>query len=827
MSTITRIHTQLMKNGLIIAFFLVTSALSLHARPNLGTISGSAQDDKGDPVVFGTVLLKSVTDSSLVKAAYTEDDGTFLLAGVPEGAYFIELSYVGYSTYYSDKIDLKASEELKLEPITMATAAVDVEGVKVVAKKPVLTVLPDKTVFNVSGSINAVGNNALELLKKSPGVVVDNDNNIMLMGKAGVQVYVDGKPSPLSTEDLAAMLENMQSDQIENIEIITNPSSKYDAEGNAGIINIVMKRDKRFGTNGSVNLGYRVGIYSKYNGSVSLNHRTSKMNIFGTYGYNTGIRRNWMDIYRIQSETIFDKVTAMTHEFNSHTFRGGMDYFLGKKSTVGFMVNGYVNNTDGFSDTRTAIIPVSTWETDSYLIATNTSRQERMNVNGNLNYRYDDGEGSTWNVDADYGRFENQNDAYQPNTFLDSTGLNQLYENIYTSYAPTNIDIYSFKIDHERPFWGGKLGVGAKTSYVMTDNIFDFYDVLSGVEVLDVERSNQFVYTENVNAGYVNFQKQVKKFGIQAGLRVEHTNSLGELTAATSSPEDSVRRNYVSLFPSAGVTYNHNQFNSFRVMYSRRINRPSYQDLNPFEYKLDEQSYRKGNAFLQPMFTHSVSLSHTYKYTLNTTFSYSLTSGYITNIVDTAETFASYLTQRNLDNQEVYTLNVAYPFSPAKWWSVFATATLSHTKNQADYGDGKIVDVQRTVFNIYGQNTFKLPKDFSAQISGHYSTPSLWGGTYLTREFWGVDVGVQRKFFKNKLNAKVTFSDVFHTMQWRATSIFGGMFMDVSGGWESQQFRVNLTYLFGNEKVKGARKRDTGLEEEQKRLNGGGGNGIN
>ncbi|GJM32054.1 MAG: TonB-dependent receptor [Saprospiraceae bacterium] len=804
-------------------FFSLTALLlgvltSIWAQNSTGKISGSVFDEQEKAVAFANVILYASADSSMSKAEYTDETGQFAIPNIAAGNYWVAITYVGLPAFNSDVIQIKAGEELKLPPFIMASSSTDLDEVVVVAKKPIIEVHPDKTVFNVEGSINATGSNALELLKKSPGVIVDNNDNIILQGKNGVQVYIDGKPSPLSSADLAEFLKSVQSTEIEAIEIITNPSAKYDAEGNAGIINIRLKKDKRLGTNANISLGGAMGEVPKYNGSLNMNYRNKLMNTFGSYSYNGGEWRNFMNFYRRQDK-IYDQRSRMRNESNNHNFKLGTDFFINDKSTIGFLVNGFFSKRDWFNDGRTEIASLEDGIVDSVLIAESNNIGDRQNLNFNLNYRFDNGEGVVWNFDGDYGKFHNTAEAYQPN-FYKSPNEGEIYsQNIFGNNTPTDIDIVTGKVDHERNLWGGKLGLGVKYSYVTTDNTFDFYNILNGEEIFDPMRSSKFVFKENINAFYSSFQKQIDKLSIQLGFRIENTNSTGTLASEQQIDNKEVDRHYTDFFPSGGVSYQVNQKNMLRLNYSRRIDRPRYQDLNPFENKLDELTYQRGNPFLRPQYTHNVELTHTFNYTLNTSLSYSYTKDYFTQITDTTETSRSFISHQNLSNQEVISLAVSYPFAVTKWWNIYTNATGYYTHNKADFGEGKTVDISVNAFSFYSQHTFSLPYNLSFQLSGFYNSPNIWGGTFENESMWGIDAGLQAKILDGKGTLKLSLSDIFNTMQWHGVSDFGGLYMDASGGWESRRVSLNFSYMLGNEQVK-SRKRKTGLEDEKSRVGG-------
>ena len=793
------------------------------ANRETGKISGQVLNDGHEPLPYANVLLLSAKDSSLVKAEYTNDDGTFELANIPAGAYWVNVTFVGLPEFNTETFQLATDQALDLSVIEMKGKGVELTEVTVVARKPLVEVHPDKTVFNVEGSINAAGNDAMELLRKAPGLVVDNNDNIMLSGKNGVRIYIDGKPSQLSTQDLAAYLKTLQSNDIESIEIITNPSAKYDAEGNAGIINIRMKKDKRLGANASVNLGYAVGEKQQFNGSLSGNYRNKLLNTFGSYSYFDGENTNYMNLYREQSGKFYDQSSPSGGNWHSHNFKLGTDFFLNDFNTLGFLVNGNHSQDEWNSNSHTAIGQRGSSLVDSTLVAGSFSDGNRENYNLNLNYRFDNTKGIVWNMDADYGFFKNSGDEYQPNEYRTGEageGSALLREKIYSNTTANNIDIATFKLDHERPFLKGQLGAGVKFSLVQTDNNFNFFNVIENNPVVDPDRTNRFVYKENVNAAYTSYSRQLNKFGIQAGLRMEQTNSNGELTAMKDTNDQPVDLHYLDFFPSGGVTWQAHPKHSLQLTYSRRIDRPSYQDMNPFEGRLDELTFEKGNPFLTPQYTNNLQMNHTFNHLYNTSLSYSRTTDLITRIVDidSRDTSASFITWKNLARQNNLSLTFSAPVQIAKWWNVFMNLSGYHTHNKADFGDGKIVDLKALAFNGYAQSTFTLPSDMTFEISGWYNSPSVWGGTFEMNEMWSMDAGLQKKLFQGKGNLKVSVSDVFKTNKWGGISRFGALYMDINGGYDSRRLKVNFTYLIGNEQVKSSRRRSTGLEEEKGRI---------
>ncbi|HEV8284015.1 MAG TPA: TonB-dependent receptor [Chitinophagaceae bacterium] len=817
------------KFGLLVLSFL--AAASGFAQQ----VSGNIKDQEGKALSGSTISLLNAKDSSVVKLAVTNSDGRFSFAGIKSGGYLVSASHVGYKAGYSVHFECSGAGETTVPSLQLNKLSNELKEVTVNSKRPMVEVKADKTVLNVEGTINATGNDALELLRKAPGVTIDKDDNISLAGKNGVQIYVDGKQTPLSGADLAAYLKTLQSAQIESIELITNPSAKYEAAGNAGIINIRLKKNKSFGTNGSVSAGYNIGVYPKYNGGISLNHRNKKINIFGNYNYNRSKNTMKFQLFRDVLDTIFDGKTVMTPKNESHGFKGGLDYFINNKSTVGVLINGNIADNDFYSESRTPIIYKPTGVTNRILKASNTNIQDRNNVNFNLNYRYADTAGHELNLDADYGLFRLKSNQLQPNFYWDPTETTQLSQAIYRFISPTNIDIYTLKGDYEQNFKKGRLGVGFKTSFVNTDNNFGRYDVQQlkpELKTLDVQRSNEFDYSENINAGYVNYNKQFKGFMIQVGVRVENTKSTGDsygLNADGSinkSSKQTFERNYTDVFPSGAITFNKNPKNQWGFSYSRRIDRPAYQDLNPFEFKLDEYTFMKGNTQLRPQYTNIISLTNTYKFKLTSTLSYSHVADIFTQLVDvdSNEQSKAFLTKKNLATQDVVNLSVSYPFQ-YKSYSVFTSFNGNYSKYKADLGGAnRQVDLDVFAFNVFMQHSLRIgKKGWTVEASGWYNSPSIWGGTFKTNDLWSVDGGVQKALFKGKGNLKVSVSDIFYSISWRGESNFAGQRVVASGHPESRQLRTSFTWRFGSNQVKAARQRKLASEEEAKRTQGGGG----
>lgn len=777
-------------------------------------ISGIVQEENGKPIPYAAITLNSVLDSTLIKATISGEDGGFVLKGILPSEYHFAVSSIGYSDFYR-KLNYKGNDR-NLGVITLLEAAESLEEVTVVAEKPMVQVLADKTVFNVENTINATGTSAFELLRKAPGVIVDNNGGIIVEGKTGVQIFIDGKLSVLQGEDLINYLESLQATDIESVEIITQPSSKYDAAGNAGIINIKLKKDKSLGTNGTYTSGLTNGDFARYNSSLNFNNRGKKGNFYGTYSNRFGKSTGFINLLRTQSETQFDARTNSVYDRNSNNLKLGYDYYLDSKNTIGAIFNGNFNNGFNTNNTRTPIRPADVVQVDSVLVALNQTDNTSYNINANVNYRYADTLGYSINVDLDYGRYNSDRNAFQPNTYFNGDESFVLRERITLQETPIDIDIATIKTDYEQNFLKGKLGIGFKLSYVNTDNTFDFFNQVNGQNVLDPTQSNQFSYDENINAGYFNYNRKWGKWNVQFGLRVENTISDGQLESTQDNEDERVERNYTDFFPSGGLTYQMNRKNQFALTYSRRIQRPNYQSLNPFEYKLDELSFSKGNPFLQPQYTDNIKLSHTFNYRLTTSLSYSFISDFFARVTVAEEGGTNFLTTLNVANQEVINLGISYPKKIYEWWNLYFSLNAYISDYKAT--SPEFLPVRQETLSFYAQNTFTISKGFKMEVSGWFSSPSIWGGTYETEALGSLNLAFQKKFFGDKVTGRLSFNDILYTVPWRGTTQFGDLFIDGDGGSDSRQVAFSFTYDFGRNEIKKARKRKTGLEDENKRI---------
>ena len=804
---------------------LACTVLSLGLQAQTANIQGQLQDAEEAPVIFANLALYNAADSSMAKVETTNESGIFNIRGLAAGNYFLVVTYVGAADLRKEGLTLNEGQTLDLGVLSMAPASIELEGATVTASRVMVEIKPDRTVFNVDGTINSVGSDALALLRKAPAVTVDNNDNVSVLGRAGVLIYVDGKRLPLSGDDLSNYLKNLPADQIDRIDIITNPGAKYEAEGNAGIIDIRMKKDKRLGSNGSVSANASQGRFGRYNLNASGNYRNKFMNVFGNVGQGQGMGFNNMTFNSVQNNLSMNESNEQEHSWNYYNYRVGTDFFLNDNNTIGFLVSGNQSVGDHNSTNRVELATLAAPDViDSILIANNTEENERSSNTFNLNYRFDNRKGRSVNVDADYGTYSNESIRFQPNRYYDANEETLLTEVLNSFDTPTDIDIYTFKVDYEDQFLGGQFGAGTKLSKVVSDNTFLFYDVINEENVQNNQFSNIFKYDEMVYAGYVSYARSLgEKVNISAGVRAEQTDATGDLQAFIDElQEDPVEFDYLQWFPSLGVTYQLKPKQSIALNYSRRINRPDYNVLNPFNNRLSELSYEKGNPFLSPEIVNNVELNYSLNYRYNFKLGYSKTTDQITRLIapDEVDPRANFISWANLAEQTVVSFNFSAPVQINKKWSAYFNASASYLDNQADYGDGAVVDVQAFTYSIYTQQTFNLPAGFTGEISGWFSGPGVWGGVFEYDPSWSLDVGLQKKFFNDALNVRVSASDLFYETGWSGVSSFDGLVSEGGGNWDSRRVTLSLNYRFGNQNVK-SRRRQTGLEDEAGRVGGG------
>ena len=805
------------------AALLLTGILASAQTPSgNGKVSGSVLDEKSQPFPFVNILLLHAKDSVLVKGLAADENGKFLFDQVTDGKYLTLVSMVGYQKKYSDIFSV-SSNSVNLPAFTLKTDPQSLNEVTVVSKKPFIEQEIDRTVINVENSIVSAGATALEVLERAPGVTVDQQNEqLKLRGKEGVIVQIDGKQTFLSQQELITLLRNTPSDNIEKIELITNPSAKYDAAGNSGIINIKMKRNKNYGTNGNVNLGAAYARYGRSSATATINHRAGKISTFISGGafLNKGFNNN--DIYRkIPYEnkvTIFDQRTDRINKSQYYNVRAGVDYFATDKTTIGVLVSGFYNNWNnpfGLTNTRILnedLVLQRTFQTNVY----NGGKMNNISSNINFKHQFND-KGKELTFDLDYVNYGGKKDSNLDTRYFKPNGQPDGNSEIVRNNMPSDINIGVAKLDYAQPLWKGKLETGLKTSLVASDNDMVF-EIKTDDWNLDPSRSNRFKYSENVNAAYINYGGSIsKKIKYQLGLRGEHTHSVGNSVTLNQKRD----RNYINLFPSVFLSNQLDTNNVINISYSRRIDRPNYQSLNPFEFYLDPYTFQRGNPNLKPQYTNSFQLVHVYKSFLNTTLAYSRIKDMIADELpqQIASENKTFVTSDNLDNQDNVSLTISFPVPITKWWKLQTNFTGVYNHYNSIYLDEKL-EIKQASWNMYASNQFTMAKGWSAELSGWYNSRAFYG-LYAAKPMGMLNAGLQKNILNKKGTIRLNVNDIFWTNRFRGKAIYKDIDFSVRSEWPSRQFRLTFTYNFGNQNVKGARQRNTGSDDLQKRANGG------
>lgn len=795
-------------------------------------ITGTVTDGQGKPLASATVSLLRAKDSTLVKLAVSSPEGKFEFISNRTGRYLVSATLVGYAKSYSAPFDMDA-ESIHLGAIKLPVSAGSMNEVTVIAKKPFIESKIDRTVVNVDASPTSAGASAMDILEKSPGVTVSSDGSISLRGKEGVVVMMDGKPTYLSAADLANLLKNTPASALDQIEIMTNPSARYDASGNSGIINIKTKKGRAAGFNGNVTLGGTAAFFN-YNNTVyvlprsqnsfNFNYHKNKLNFFGSYNPNLYRGRSVQTIDRnfYSGNTLSgssDLVTLGKYGNFNENLKLGLDYAADKKNTFGIVVSGFA--FDGHPTPTTASqLKDDHGVVQSTLNSLTQNKTHFRNFTGNLNWRHTfDTSGRELTADLDYVVYGNTSNLLLTTYSYDASGAPSGYPLYLNGHLPSDISIWSFKSDYSQPLKNGRLEAGVKSSIVTNDNLVDYTRQVSGGGVVADSRSNHFIYDENINAAYVNVSKQYNKWSVQAGLRLENTNAKGRQVTNDST----FTRNFTNLFPSVFVGYAFNKDNQLTISYSRRITRPNYQDLNPFTYFLDSLTYYVGNPYLLPQFTHNGEISYAFRSQLIVTLNYSSTSDVISQIIkQNSSTKVTYNTPENISHFTNMGLSVTLPISFSAWWKTNMFLNVYNNSYTGIYNTVPI-DLSYTSFtgNLTNTITLDKKKGFTGEISGFYRHKSI-SQLAIVDPLYQVSLGLQKQILQGKGSIRLNVRDPFAWQKYNSMIRYSDVDVRAFSRNESRAVTATFTWRFGKSQGQQPRRRTSGSQDEQNRVGGGG-----
>ncbi|HVK96888.1 MAG TPA: TonB-dependent receptor, partial [Flavisolibacter sp.] len=795
--------------------------LNSFAQQNV-TIFGSVTDANHKIIESATVSLLNAKDTSIVKFTVADKEGRYILDNVSPGKYYIAFTAVGYSKSLSQLLEITGSEsKVDIPSAILEALPKSLGNVTVTARKPLIEQKIDRTVVNVEASVTNVGATALEVLEKSPGITIDKDGNISLKGKEGVMVMIDGRPTQLGGTDLANLLRNMNSNQLEQIEIMTNPPARFDAAGNAGVINIKTKKNKAAGYNGSATVGFTQGRYPRSNEGFNFNYKEGKVNVFSNLSHNyrrnintLTIQRNLLNSNTKDLENYFDQRADMVNQGNSYSGKIGVDYFANKKTSFGIVLNGF-SSPSTFRNRNKTMISNPSKDVESVTRATVDNTSDWKSYSSNFNFRtLLDTTGRELTSDVDLIVYDSKNGQVMINSYFNAAGNGSRKADTLHGSLPQNIKIKSGRIDYFHPIKNGaKFEAGIKSSIVTTDNNARYDSIQYGRIIHDFGRSNYFIYEENINAAYVNLSTPLsKKINAQLGLRLENTNAKGnQLTTG-----EEFDRHYSQLFPTAYFQYKANDKNNIGFNYGRRIRRPNYESLNPFIRFLDRYTYQQGNPNLKPQLSNNIELSHTYKNFLTTTINYSTTNDILQMVVEQKGQEA-YAKQDNIASLKQIGIAISANAPINKWWtnSIYVNVFNNHFKGTVN---NEPISFSAISLSLNGSQQFKLSKTLTGELSGFYRSAGI-EGVIRIQPMGMLSAGFSQQVLKNLGTIRLTVRDIFLTQKTDATIKYGNVDASFQEVRDSRVLNIGFTYRFSKGKINGQKKRTNGsASEEQNRV---------
>jgi len=794
---------------LLLASIILTTA---YGQTNSAGIRGVVKDAKNEPVYAATVILYQTGDSLQLKSVMTDADGKFEFELVSKGIYSLRISAAGYKTYRSIPLKIDSLHQLAALPaiILLPAKSIGLAEVVIEGKRPLIEQEIDKTVVNVSAMISSAGSNTLEVLQKTPGVTIGSNGEISLNGRSGVLVLIDGRSTYMSAADLSAYLKSIPGALLDKIELIENPSARYDAAGNA-IINIRLKKNRPGGLTGSIATGLTQGRYSRINEAVSLNYNHKKLNLYGNFGYNNEKNytentdnRSFHDPSGILSSQIL-VTNNQQYKNDGFNINLGLDYTAKANTSYGFQLSRNVNSGSGDLDYWSMTHNLLE-QTDFSTTGKTIGGNEKKNSGVNMNFLHKfSGPGQELSADLNYLNYRS-----------DGTQSNPMF--LYL--LPAQASIYAAKADYVHPFSHQiKLETGIKSSFVNNNNRSDNYDRRGEDLIINNSQTNHFKYQENINSLYFNAQKSWKRITAQAGLRLENTHVDGNQLGNTQISGSSFTKDYTRFFPSLFLSYNLDTLKKNILVFSltRRINRPNYQQLNPFEFFRDTYSYTAGNPLLDPQYQYRYEVRLQHNQFLRLGLSYNKFSNTLLETTETRDTF--FITKpNNLKGGYMLLWYTGLSFSAAKWWNLNTEIRLSRIGLKGNT-PSQDINFKTNVVRINIYNQFSFNSGWSAELGGYYASRDFSGNT-ITGGMYRTNAGIQKKILKNNGSIRLGMDDIFHSWVYhnRSSGLKQASFTQTNQS-DTQQIGFAFTYRFGNEMFSRKRKNiENATDEEKGRL---------
>lgn len=775
-----------------------------------GTITAQKN---GAPVPYTTIAVLDNTTDKLLGYAYSDEKGAYAVI-FKKSSFYIKVESLGYIPFKSKVMNIDTG--VKTLNVSLQEDISELDAVVILQKKRLIKMTGDKMIVDVDKSGIGAGNDGLETLSKLPGMRLDKDENILFRGDGNLQILINGKPSLLSGDALKQYLKTMAGDNIKAVEIIANPSAKYDASGTGGILNIKLKKAVNTGLTGNVygSVGYAEFIKNRY--GINLYNNTEKWNLNAGlyYGYNESVnhRKVVQTIEETGLQTTLDQINDWFPISNSVTSKFGVSYALSKNETLGTSWNYNIYNSNERTEGRTNEFYNGNYE--RYTILRTDEDFHNKRLTGNLYYSYaSDSLNTKLDVQVNYANYNNKEKGITSNDYLNvSDNMPYRAAIAVRNENPTTYNILSTRIDYEKTLANGfMLETGMKYSYVSND-----YDMIlknrnvSGDFILDTNRSNRLLYKESIGAlyGIMNYSKN--NWSFQAGLRAEYINfDATSLTSNTSNKD-----NYVSMFPSFSINHNldHNQF---KFSYSRRIRRPRYLNLNPFFEYVDTYNIRVGNPNLSPEFTNAFDFTWVRKQKTSLSVYAKFTTDAIDRVFNYDEnTQITTIFNANIATSEELGISFNTSYEPMKWWDIQFNGDASYNHIKSEIPDFRYEE-DGTNWYVSLNQTFTLKNDWTLYWNSFYTGSGRYGNSVYKRSY-DMSFRVKKYFMDQKIRLLLRADDVFKTNRWRSVTTQDNITTNWTNRWETRKFTLSLTYNFGSGKKK--RVKDTNLRDEQRRL---------
>lgn len=807
--------------NLLVLFLCVIMLSSVAGNAIKGTIA----DENKRPVEFANILLHQLGNTDFLNGATSDSLGQFSLDALKDGNYFLEVVYVGYKTDTITDIQLENNAIKDVGEIALKLEENTLKGVEISASRPTIERKADRIVYNVENSAKSSGENVLDLLRSVPGVTVNGNDQIRINGKSDVQVIINGKVEVLNTEQLANLLKSIQSSNVKKIDVVSNPSARYDAESKGGVLEIQLKSSLQTGMNGSVYANYRQNEFAstELGFNINVNHKKWILSTNYNFGYNNNYQKNTFkrDFTSDSSIIRFDEKSYDRNKFINHYANLSLKYNINDKNTIG--IGGEIfqfHNPHTANSLLNVFNNISISENLNSIQKTiNTSYGKCINPSANFNFRSVlDSMGSTLELTYDYTYSYLYTNSHLDMGFYDSTDSEKPIPHAdFIQDNPYIVNLHTARLNYNKPLKKEhSIELGVKFTWTTTTNDIQFKN-LSGTEyVFDSTKSNKFQYIENINALFSTWSKNWKKgWSTNLGLRIEQTNT----NQRSYTLNKITKRHYVDFFPSVFIQKNIKDKHSINLNFSRKINRPDFNDLNPFQFYLSPYSIWTGNENLRPQYANITEFTYTYKNAYSFFIGHeNLNNNYTHLIFQDDSTKISTYRASNFKVRNNLNIGVNINKELFKWWTISYSAQYTFFKYNSIVNNSPFI-VTSHKFNISLDNTFILPKDFTINVFGFYTSPH-YDATDIMQSDGMLNISVSKAFFDKKLRIRLAGNDILGTKNMSYTTNFFNVNSKTTNRWSSRFFSLSVTYNFQKGKKFQNTRINKSNEEEKSRIGG-------